>query len=499
VLFGRSEQGVSCIYRVGLVGDQTRKLIHDAYEADMSPVDQRLAFLRTRGATSDPESVLVLARPDGSSERELYVGAYEYLFGVGWSPDGRSLAVSRAPWNNAVEGEVVVIDVDDGSVRVLRGRPAGIMPGPVAWSGAGDALIYAWNPGLRADMPVSKLVHHDVGTGAVTGLAWVSDMAAGLDSAGLDIVAPGTLVFAVESVTQNLAELSLVGGPRNLLTAGQSIDRQPVYSPDGSKVLYSSNRSGNLDLWIVDTATGAVRRLTDDASQDWDPAFTPDGDHVLWSGGRSGNLEIWMARVDGSGAHRITQDGVDAQNPTMSVDGEWIVYSTGNPAHPGIHAIRPDGTDDRRLSAQAATLPDVSPDGRHVAFLVPSAGGGQSATLQVADIRSGELVDFSIELAFHPSQVQLGGNYGRMRWLPDGSGIAFVALDEDGDWGVQAQDFVIGRDTSDTRRSLVDTGTEIVESFHLASDGSRAVVSMLRRVGSLMLAEQVPRVEPPRR
>lgn len=75
---------------------------------------------------------------------------------------------------------------------------------------------------------------------------------------------------------------------------GQCRDRQPCYSPDGERVVFSSNRSGNLDLWEVSRKTGTVRRLTDDSADDWDPGFTRHG-KLIWSSNRFGAFEIWIA------------------------------------------------------------------------------------------------------------------------------------------------------------------------------------------------------------
>src|SRR5262249_57006252 len=79
------------------------------------------------------------------------------------------------------------------------------------------------------------------------------------------------------------------------LTRGRSVDRQPAYSPDGGQIVFSSNRTGNLDLSILSAKTGAIRQITDDPADDWDPAFTPDGRQIVWSSGRSGSLEVWVA------------------------------------------------------------------------------------------------------------------------------------------------------------------------------------------------------------
>ena len=58
----------------------------------------------------------------------------------------------------------------------------------------------------------------------------------------------------------------------------------------------------NIDLWIVERATGELRQLTDDPAHDWDPAFSPDNQHILWSSNRDGHMEVWMSTRDGSGA-----------------------------------------------------------------------------------------------------------------------------------------------------------------------------------------------------
>ena len=116
----------------------------------------------------------------------------------------------------------------------------------------------------------------------------------------------------------------------------------------------------------IATDGGTVRRITDDGAEDWDPAFTPDGKKVVWSSGRSGNLEIWIANADGSGARQISHDGVDAENPTATADGQWIVYASFNPAKTGIWKVRQDGTQATRIVNARTSVPEVSPDGQYV-------------------------------------------------------------------------------------------------------------------------------------
>ena len=303
------------------------------------------------------------------------------------------------------------------------------------------------------------------------------------------------MLFETVSARENLREIPIAGtdGSGRWLSRGSSAERQPIYSPDGEWVVFTSSRTGNLDLWALSLKSGTVRRLTEDGAADWDPALTRDGTKLVWSSGRSGHLEIWIADADGSGARRVTDDGVDAQNPTPTPDGRWIVYNSGNPAKLGIWKVRSDGTGAARLIAGTTGLPEVSPDGQYVAYIAGVEGG--SETIRVVRTSDGSPAPFEIRIPIRrPAPVRIG----RPRWMPDGRAIAFVGQDEEGVHGIFVQDFVPGRDTSSTRRALggFDPESE-TESFGISPDGSRLVIASWERIFSVMEAEGVSHIAPP--
>jgi Tol biopolymer transport system component len=259
-------------------------------------------------------------------------------------------------------------------------------------------------------------------------------------------------------------------------------------------VAFSSNRGGGMNLWLVSTATGNLRRVTD-AHVNWDPAFTRDGKRLLWSSNRGGNFEVWTADVDGSAPRQVTRDGGNAENPTATPDGQWVVYSSGNPQKAGLWKTRLDGTGAVHLVKGRVSLPDVSPDGRHALYRVFS--GKYPALLKVVRVEDGQAEPFEIQVeAKRRTTVTLG----RARWLPDGRGIAFVGQDESGASGVYVQDFAPGRDTAATRRRLAGFDPDVAaESFGLAPDGSRLVVAGWVQLFSLMEADHLPGLfAPPR-
>jgi TolB protein len=250
-------------------------------------------------------------------------------------------------------------------------------------------------------------------------------------------------------------------------------------------VLFSSNRAGNIDLWLVERTTGQLRQLTDDPAHDWDPAFSPDSKHILWSSNRGGHMEVWISNLDGSSARQVTQDGRDAENPTMTPDGEWIVYASANDQKIGLWKIRPDGTDAVRLHEGTDLIPEVSPDGRYALFSVIRS---MNYVIRVVDLDSGEIVPFEIELFL--TQRYQDVVYGRARWTPDGSSIVYVGQGTDGSSGIFVQDFVPGQNTDSTRKPVAGFSHQYSsESLGVAPDGKSLVVSTIYHRQTLQMAD----------
>ena len=250
-------------------------------------------------------------------------------------------------------------------------------------------------------------------------------------------------------------------------------------------MIFSSNQSGNLDIWEVSSKTSTERRITNDPAEDWDPAFTGDGKKIIWSSNRSGHFEIWIASADGTGARQLTQDGVDAENPTATPDGNWIVYNSGNPAKNGVWKIRQDGSEATRLVRGTTLVPDVSPDGQYCLYVqnLPD----QPYQVKVIRLADGAAVPFAI----------LNSVFPRSRWMPDGKAIAFIGPGEKNVRGVLVQNFVIGQDTAKTRRPLGGFDSEsTAESFAISPDGMRLIVASREQLSSLMIVERVPGVSP---
>jgi Tol biopolymer transport system component len=109
----------------------------------------------------------------------------------------------------------------------------------------------------------------------------------------------------------------------------------PRWSPDGEKIVYYSNHSGNYDIWIMNSDGSNQTSLTSHSSTDKEPTWTPDGSKILFYSTRSWNGDIWIMNSDGSNQTRLTyksgktgRDGID-----VSLDGSKIVYTSQPTGH----------------------------------------------------------------------------------------------------------------------------------------------------------------------
>ena len=491
ILFARAEGGRTILYKVPIVGGEPRKVLDDAIEGSWSPDGRQIVYVKTRRVEDTVHYAVGVARADGGDAREIADVAGFVLLAPRWSPDGRTIAVTRAGTQNA-PNSVFLVGADGQGARTLPPPPPAGEISTVSWSGEGDTILYAVRDSIVAGGArggVSRIVRQETRSGKSRILmslpTWIPQV---------EVAGPGRLLLGVVAVRMNLVEIPIGGktplAQERFLTHGNCIDRQPAYSPDGEWIVFSSSRDGNLDLWMVSRSTAALKRLTDDAADDWDPGFTPDGKSILWSSNRSGHFEIWISEVDGTGARQLTQDGEDAENPVSTPDGKWIVYSSSNPAQAGIWKIRPDGTGATRVVPGNFGIPEISPDGRYVAYRITTTVSGR---VYVSSLEDGSP-------AMEPLNVPGLFFSGRSRWMPDGKRLTFVGQDPAGAWGVYQQDFIPHRDTISTRRPLAGFDPEYVaESYGISPDGSRLTMARSETLSSLMMAEGLPGVTFPQR
>ncbi len=177
------------------------------------------------------------------------------------------------------------------------------------------------------------------------------------------------------------------------LITGAGYDAEATVSPDGAYVVFTSTRSGDLELWRYEIATGDLLQLTDELGYDGGAFFSPDNRHIVWRASRPqgedadlytslldeglvepGALNIFVADIDGSNVRQVTD--LDGANwaPFFHPDGERILFTSNHHIDGGrifdIFMINLDGTGLEQITHSGTfdAFPMFSFDGKYLAF-----------------------------------------------------------------------------------------------------------------------------------
>jgi TolB protein len=135
------------------------------------------------------------------------------------------------------------------------------------------------------------------------------------------------------------------GGEDVQITSGPGKDADPSWAPDGASIAFTRVTSQGPQVWIVDSAGGAARRLMNRAA---DPSWSPDGSSIAFVRRVKGNTDIWAAESDGSRARRLTS------SPAPDLEPSWgprkIAFVSGRGGRRSIWIMAPDGRGERRLT-----------------------------------------------------------------------------------------------------------------------------------------------------
>ena len=184
-----------------------------------------------------------------------------------------------------------------------------------------------------------------------------------------------------------------VGGNVTRLTNHEGYDAEGAVSPDGRRIVFTSLREGDLDLYVMDADGGNVRRLTDRPGYDGGPFFSWDGKHIVFRASRPEGaeieeyrallarglvrpraLEICVMRADGTGLTRVTSNGAANFAPFMHPNGQQIIFSSNLHDPTGrsfaLYLVNLDGSGLERVTyaESFASFPMLSRDGSRLVF-----------------------------------------------------------------------------------------------------------------------------------
>jgi serine/threonine protein kinase/Tol biopolymer transport system component len=418
------------LYQVSVFGGVPKKILSDVdTPVTFSPDGKQLAFMR--GEPTKAEYTLFVANSDGTGERRLASAkSPQFYEQLAWSPDGKSLAVSTGNAATGKDMTVVEVSIADGTEKPLTKETwPGV--GQLAWLSDGSGMLIN---AVDKDSQLSQIWHLSYPEGVarrvtndlnnykgISVAAQTGDLVTVRFDQSTNIwVAPG-LAASSSSLAQRPAASAQHAGASPLvdesrarqITSGAAKFYGGTWTPDG-RLVYSSDVSGNRDLWVMNADGSNQKQLTFDSGTNFSPVVSPDGRYIVFvSDRKDGRHNIWRMDSDGSNPKQLTNGNYD-RNPSFSPDGKWIVYTSFGTTNPNLWRVSVDGGEPVQLNDKFSMGPMVSPDGKMIACYYWDERPDTQLGIALVPFEGGQ----PVKVFTLPSS--------NVRWSPDGTALTYV-------------------------------------------------------------------------
>ncbi len=211
-------------------------------------------------------------------------------------------------------------------------------------------------------------------------------------------------------------------------------DTSPVWSPDGQKIAFVSQRDGNREIYVMDSNGQNVVNVTRHPADDWTPSWSPDSSRLAFSSIRTGGWEIYVLDTACLPAPescpdmliQITNDGNANILPVWSPDGSRFAFNSKASGNWDIYTMTIGGADIRQvtIAPENDLAPTWSPDGSQIAFESNRDGDVEVYVVSAAGASPPRNV----------TNLSLANDHGPV-WTPDGQLLVFYS-NREGNWDI---------------------------------------------------------------
>ena len=254
--------------------------------------------------------------------------------------------ITPAVWTiQVVSGDILLDPVRTGLLvgqrttvtAHLRDEPGSSKPANLRWA---------------SDKPEVALVRDGVVDGLSLGHAVLTASTPWGKHATADVYVVGDLLLTSNrDGAFGIYQMRLSAGSELMpVLADNASNIQAALSPDRTRVVFSSNRATNYDLYLVDVDGRNLQRLTANPGNEGEPAWTPDGKRIVYTATTGATTQIASIALDGSDNRQLTMGPSRNQAPTVSADGRTIGFVSTRDGNQEIYTMGLDGSNQRRLT-----------------------------------------------------------------------------------------------------------------------------------------------------
>jgi serine/threonine protein kinase len=446
-----------------------------------SPDGSQIGFVRAGAG-------IYLISPLGGQERKLTDAP---AHSVTWMPDGKSLLASIQE-KNATPSSIFQVSMDGEMRKVTSLSAIGPGDGQPAVSPDGQTVAFI-RYGNLSDLYVSPVAGGEARRltnelQLINGLVWInnreilfsSNRAGGrtlwriaADGRSEPQPVPGVegeasfpaiaypaklrprVAYQRAAFDFNIWRLEVSVAPPAPVIASTRTDTSPKFSPDGKRIVFGSDRSGYLEIWVSSSdGSNATQLTTLASSRSGSPSWSPDSQKIVFDSLASGNNDIWTISAEGGSPKRLTMEPSNDARPSWSRDGRWIYFRSDRsgaiqiwkipsmePYKPAVQVTR-NGGYDAIESADGKLL--YFTKGANGLWSLPVAGGEETLVLEsvqpgVWDVTdkglyflSGQIIQF---MSFANRKLTRVGEIGK----PANTGRPTFTVTRDGRWIAWAQ------------------------------------------------------------
>jgi Tol biopolymer transport system component len=205
------------------------------------------------------------------------------------------------------------------------------------------------------------------------------------------------LVYTRDLIDSNIWRLEVPGphgkisSPMKLISSTR-VDEHAQFSPNGKKIVFSSNQTGSFEIWICDSDGSHAQQLTSLGVYSGGPQWSPDGERIAFSSKPEGRRDIFVTGASGDKPTRLTSDRADDFSSHWSRDGRWIYFASNRSGEYQVWKVPANRGEAVRVTRKGGFVAQESPDGQWVYYTksaeasglwrVPRDGGEETQVLE---------------------------------------------------------------------------------------------------------------------